>query len=173
MEFSISEEVVAVRELAAKIFSEQVDDAALKRFDRGEIPWHEGVWSLLGESGLIGVSLPEACGGSGLGLAGLCAVLEEQGRYVTALPLVAASLGALPLVRFGSAAQQDAWLAKAASGDALVVGPLPTSAVEHEPREIPCLTAAGDEVVLNGALEAVPYGADADALLVEQAQRPE
>ena len=166
MEFSISEEVAAVRELAAQIFSEQVDDAALKRFDRGEIRWHEGVWSLLGESGLIGVSLPEACGGSGLGLAGLCAVLEEQGRYVTALPLVAAALGALPIARFGSAAQQDAWLLKAASGDALVVGPLPTSAVEHEPREIPRLTVEGDDVVLDGALDAVPYGADADAMLV-------
>ena len=96
MEFSISEEVRAVQELAAKIFSEQVDDAALKRFDRGETRWHEGVWSLLGESGLLGVALPEEFGGSGMGLAGLFAVLEEHGRHVTALPLVAAALGALP-----------------------------------------------------------------------------
>ena len=166
MEFSISEEVRAVQELAAKIFSEQVDDAALKRFDRGEIRWHEGVWSLLGESGLLGVALPEEVGGSGMGLAGLCAVLEEQGRHVTALPLVAAALGALPLARFGSAAQQSEWLAKAASGEALVAGPLPTSAVEHEPREIPTLSGPAEAFVLTGALEAVPYGADADALLV-------
>lgn len=166
MEFSISEEVRAVQELAAKIFSEQVDDAALKRFDRGEIRWHEGVWSLLGESGLLGVALPEEFGGSGMGLAGLFAVLEEQGRHVTALPLVAAALGALPLARFGSAAQQSEWLAKAASGEALVAGPLPTSAVEHEPREIPALSGSADAFVLTGVLEAVPYGADADALLV-------
>lgn len=166
MEFSVSEEVRAIQELAAQIFSEQVDDAALKRFDRGEIRWHESVWSLLAEAGLLGVSLPEECGGSGMGLAGLCAVLEEQGRHVVALPLVAASLGALPLARFGSAALRDAWLAKAATGEVLLVGPLPVSAVEVEPREIPALATSGEAFTLNGVLEAVPYGADADAVLV-------
>ena len=166
MEFSVSEEVRAIQQLAAQIFSEQVDDAALKRFDRGEIRWHESVWSLLAEAGLLGVSLPEECGGSGMGLAGLCAVLEEQGRHVVALPLVAASLGALPLARFGSAAQRDAWLTKAATGEVLLVGPLPVSAVEVEPREIPALATSGEAFTLNGVLEAVPYGADADAVLV-------
>ncbi len=166
MEFSVSEEVRAVQELAARIFSEKVDDGALKRFDRGEMRWHEGVWSLLAESGLVGVGLPEEVGGSGLGLAGLCAVIEEQGRHVTALPLVASSLGALPLARFGSASQRDAWLPKVASGEALVVGPLPLSAVEHEPRDIPSMDASGDAFMLRGVLDAVPYGGDADALLV-------
>lgn len=166
MEFSVSEEVRAIQELAAQIFSEQVDDAALKRFDRGEIRWHEGVWSVLAEAGLLGVSLPEECGGSGMGLAGLCAVLEEQGRHVVALPLVAASLGAWPLARFGSAAQRDAWIPKAASGEVLLVGPLPVSAVEVEPREMPAFSTSGEAFTLNGALEAVPYGADADLLLV-------
>ena len=166
MEFSVSEEVRAIQQLAAQIFSEQVDDAALKRFDRGEIRWHESVWSLLADAGLLGVSLPEECGGSGMGLAGLCAVLEEQGRHVVALPLVAASLGALPLARFGCAAQRDAWLTKAATGEVLLVGPLPVSAVEVEPREIPALATSGEAFTLNGVLEAVPYGADADAVLV-------
>lgn len=166
MEFSVSEEVRAIQELAAQIFSEQVDDAALKQFDRGEIRWHEGVWSLLAEAGLLGVALPEDCGGSGMGLSGLCALLEEQGRHVTALPLAASALGTLPLARFGSPAQRAAWLVKAAAGEALVVGPLPVSAVEHEPREMPSLLPAGEGFVLNGVLEPVPYAADADALLV-------
>ena len=166
MEFSVSDDVRAVQELAARIFSEQVDDAALKRFDRGEIRWHEGVWSLLAESGLLGVALPEDSGGSGMGMAGLCALLEEQGRHVTALPLAAAALGALCVGRFGSAVQRDTWLAKAAAGTALIVGPLPVSAVEHEPREMPTLVPSVEGFMLRGALESLPYGGDADVLVV-------
>jgi alkylation response protein AidB-like acyl-CoA dehydrogenase len=167
MEFSVSEDVRAVQELAAQILSEQVDDAALKRFDRGEIRWHEGVWAMLAEAGLVGVALPEDAGGSGLGLAGLCAVLQEQGRHVAALPLLAATvLGAMPLARFGSSAQCDAWLTRAAAGAVILSGPLALSPFEHEPAEVPAVSPAGEDFVLQGALGPVPYGGDADALLV-------
>jgi hypothetical protein len=90
-----------------------LDDTALRRFDRGEMRWHEGIWSLLAEAGLLGVALPESAGGSGLGFAALCAVLEQQGRHVAALPLLATTvLGGLPLARFGSAAQQSGFVAQ-------------------------------------------------------------
>lgn len=167
MEFSMSEDVVAVRDLAAQIFSEQLDEAALKAFDRGERRWQESVWKLLAEAGLLGVALPESFGGSGLGLTALFAVLEEQGRHVAALPLLAGTvLGALPLARFGDETQREQWLPRLLSGDALLSGPLPLSAAEAEPPEMPACRSDGDGFVLDGALDPVPYGADADALLV-------
>lgn len=167
MEFSMSEDVVAVRDLAAQIFSEQLDEAALKAFDRGERRWQEPVWKLLAEAGLLGVALPESVGGSGLGLTALFAVLEEQGRHVAALPLLAATvLGVLPLARFGGDAQREQWLPRALSGELLLSGPLPLSAAESQPPVMPGCRAGGDGFVLEGALDPVPYGSDADALLV-------
>ena len=89
MDFTRSEESQSIQDLAAQIFADQAGDEALKRFDRHEIAYHAGLWQLLAEAGLTGVALAEEHGGSGLGFTELCAVFEEQGRHVAALPLLA------------------------------------------------------------------------------------
>jgi alkylation response protein AidB-like acyl-CoA dehydrogenase len=167
VDFSIPEEIGAIRELAAQILSEQVDDGALRCFDRGEIRWHERPWVLLAEAGLLGVALPESAGGSGLGFAALCAVLEQQGRHVVAMPLLASTvLGALPLAQFGSTGQQDAWLGRLAEGCVVLSGALPLSALESLPAQLPRVTSDTAGLRIDGALEPVPWGLEADALLV-------
>jgi alkylation response protein AidB-like acyl-CoA dehydrogenase len=167
MEFSIPEEITSVRELAAQILSEQLDDAALRRFDREEIRWHEGVWRLLAEAGLLGVALPDSFGGSGLGFSALCAVLEEQGRHVAALPLLASTvLGAMPLLRFATPAQQSAWLPRVVDGSAVLSGALSLAPLEAEPQALPALQEDGNAYLIDGELDPVPWGLEADALLV-------
>ncbi len=162
MEFSIAEEVRSVQELAAQIFADQSGDAQLKRFDRGEIAYHEELWRLLAEAGLVSVALPEEYGGSGLGFSGLCAVLEEQGRHVAALPLLASSvLAALPLAEFGSPALRERWLPRLASGEVVLSGCSLTMK-----GELPGCRADGKDWILDGRLDFVPYGLDAAAVLI-------
>ena len=125
MDFTRSEESQSIQELAAQIFADQSGDEALKRFDRHEIAYHAELWKLLAEAGLIGVALAEEFGGSGLGFTELCAVFEEQGRHVAALPLLATVvLGALPVAEFGSDAQRAKWLPGVARGEVLLSGAL-------------------------------------------------
>jgi alkylation response protein AidB-like acyl-CoA dehydrogenase len=66
------------------------------------------------------VALPEAHGGSGGGFLDLCLLLEQQGRRVAPLPLLATLLPALALTRFGTRAQQEAHLRDVAMGQELL-----------------------------------------------------
>lgn len=167
MEFSRSEDFVAIQELARQIFADKATDAALRAFDRGETGFDRAVWAQLGESGLIGVALPEEFSGSGMGFQELCAVLEEQGRHVLAQPLLAATvLGALPLAQFGSAARKERWLKGVATGSTLLSGWLPAPDAPGFGSAVPQVRADGAGFRLDGELAFVPYAQEAHALLV-------
>jgi alkylation response protein AidB-like acyl-CoA dehydrogenase len=60
-------------------------------------------WADLARAGVLSAGLPEALGGSGLGLFAHCAVLAEIGRAVADLPyLESVVLGAGAVARFGT-----------------------------------------------------------------------
>ena len=167
MDFTRSEESQSIQDLAAQIFADQAGDEALKRFDRHEIAYHAGLWQLLAEAGLTGVALAEEHGGSGLGFTELCAVFEEQGRHVAALPLLATVvLGALPIAAFGSEAQRAQWLAGVARGELLLSGALCCPEVGGHADRVPRASAEGAGWRLDGSLDRVPYSLEAAAIVV-------
>jgi alkylation response protein AidB-like acyl-CoA dehydrogenase len=167
MDFTRSEESQSIQELAAQIFADQAGDEALKRFDRHEIAYHAELWKLLAEAGLIGVALAEEHGGSGLGFTELCAVFEEQGRHVAALPLLATVvLGALPIAAFGSEAQRAHWLPAVARGDVLLSGALCCPDAGGHADHLPRASADGAGWRLDGTLDRVPYSLEAAAIMV-------
>ena len=61
-------------------------------------------WAALAEAGVFSLTLPEAAGGAGLGLADAAVVFEELGRGLVPGPLVASHLARPPGGRAGSAA---------------------------------------------------------------------
>ncbi|MEM0952731.1 MAG: acyl-CoA dehydrogenase family protein [Pseudomonadota bacterium] len=167
MDFTITEDQQAIRDLAAQIFGDRASDEFLLEFSRTGNTYDDGLWQTLAEQGLLGIAIPEAQGGSGLGLIELCLMLEEQGRTVAPIPLFSSLvLGALPITAFGSEALQSTWLPK------LVAGEVKLSAAIAEMNMNPALRVpvrlgkAGDEWVLDGARKSVPDGAVADALIV-------
>ena len=167
MDFTRSEESQSIQDLAAQIFADQSGDEALKRFDRHEIAYHAELWKLLAEAGLIGVALAEEFGGSGLGFTELCAVFEEQGRHVAALPLLATVvLGALPVAEFGSDAQRAKWLPGVARGEVLLSGALCCPDAGGHADRLPHASADGAGWRLDGTLDRVPYGLEAAAIVV-------
>src|SRR5688500_4318529 len=111
MDFSPSEEHLAIRDLARQIFSDRVTHERLLALERsGE--WFDGeLWAELARAGLTALAIPESYGGGGLGIEELCALFEEQGRHTAPVPLLAtAVLGALPIAGFGTAEQRERWL---------------------------------------------------------------
>lgn len=101
--------------------------AALDRFaashldaraiDRGGMP--RAVLAALAELGVFGVSLPARWGGSELGLAGACAVVESLARRDRAVATTVGlhlGLGTRALVAHGDEAQKDRFLPALASG---------------------------------------------------------
>ena len=111
MDFNFTDDQNAIRDLAQQIFSDRATDEFLLEFSRTDETYDAGLWSTLAEQGLLGIAVPEAAGGTGLGLIELCIVLEEQGRRVAPVPLYSSLvLGGLPIAEFGTESQQANWL---------------------------------------------------------------
>ncbi|MEV0660907.1 acyl-CoA dehydrogenase family protein [Actinomadura luteofluorescens] len=101
MDFTLGEELEAVRDLARQLLTDRATQARIKDAEGSERGYDEGLWAELGETGLLGVALPEAAGGAGLGAAGLAVLLEEQGRTVAPVPIWPAVVAALTLASHG------------------------------------------------------------------------
>jgi alkylation response protein AidB-like acyl-CoA dehydrogenase len=76
-------------------------------------------FSRLAELGWVGLALPEAQGGAGLGWVDLVLLFEETGRTLFPSPLLATTLAACAIERAGSPEQRARWLPRLASGSTI------------------------------------------------------
>ncbi len=164
MDFSLSETQNDAAELAATIFKNECTPERLKAADKGR--FDQVLWSKLGEAGLLGLSLPEADGGAGLGLLELCSVLIEAGKLVAPAPLASHVPAALAVAQFGDDATRAAWLPGAITGEQVL-----TAAIAEEREHVPTTPTTtaerdGETWLLNGLKTVVPAGADAALFLV-------
>ena len=67
MDFSLTPEQVAVRDLAAQVLQQEVSAERLKEVEGAEDRFDATTWAALAASGLLGVALPEDVGGAGMG----------------------------------------------------------------------------------------------------------
>ena len=167
MDFSFSEEQQSIRELARGILDAEASQERLRAAERTPDWSDDAAWKQLARANLLGIAIPEAHGGMGMGLRELCVLLEELGRAV--LPSAAFAslvLGALPLARFGSAAQQRAWLPRVASGAAVLSAALDDANSADVFAPATRARRDGASWVLDGAKRFVPHARRADAILV-------
>ena len=170
MDFELSEEQSAVQEAAATVFGGLADPARLGAVEETEGRVDEELWQALARSQLLGLVAPEALGGGGLGLLEACLVLEQQGRRVAPVPLWATTvLGALPLVRLGSEAQQRDLLPGVCGGERKLTAALTDVAASPSRRPAVTARASGERWRLSGTARAVPQAHVADRVLVPAA----
>ncbi len=166
MDISFSEELEAVRELAARILGDLSTPERLKEIEADDEHVDTKLWGELADAGLLGISLPESVGGAGLGFGAACVVAEEVGRSAAAVPYVGAVvLGATAIARFGSEAQATRWLPEFVAGRTMVTGALvePGADPAH-----PSTTAARDGAGwrLDGTKTCVPAGMLAELFVI-------
>lgn len=167
MDFKFSEDQNAIRDLAHQIFTDRATDEFMLDFSRSDKTYDDDLWQTLAEQGLLGIAVPEAAGGTGLGLTELCLVLEEQGRRVAPVPLHASLvLGGLPLAEFGTDEQQEKLLGAMATGEAKFSAAIAEIAMNAAVATETAASRNGDSWVLNGTKAMVPDGAVADFILV-------
>ena len=170
MDFDYSDEQAAAIELARQILTDACTPQRLRALElSGEPRFDRALWGKLAEAGLIAAAVPEEQGGADLGFLTLAGIIEQVGRTAAPVPLLETTvLGALPLARFGSAAQKEAWLPRAATGAAVLTAAL----VEpHRDPGSPGTQAAKDGQAhrLTGRKHCVPAGPIADLLIVPAA----
>ncbi len=111
MDFTLTDEQEAIRDLAARILSEQLPAERLRTMESSGVWFADDVWMELAKAGLLGICLPEADGGGGFGLTEACLIAEQLGRAVAPVPYLSAVVGAgLPLAHFGTTEQRATYL---------------------------------------------------------------
>jgi acyl-CoA dehydrogenase len=158
----VTPEQEALVGLAADIFAGRTSNEQLAAVEGSADRWDPELWRELADAGLLGLAVPEALGGAGLGLLEVCLLLEQQGRFLAPVPLWETLAAALLLD--GPLAEE--WLPRVVSGevrlsvapafdgsDGLVTGPFDAAVVVE-----------GSSVVLATQVEAVPVETTTHAL---------
>lgn len=125
-------------------------------------------WREMAEFGWIAMTIPEADGGMGQGLAEACVLAEALGAGPIAEPYLPAAVQAAGLIAAcGSAGQRARWLPELASGDALVVPAHIERGAGHDLSRVTTRAVRqGGDWVLDGAKSMVPAGDRANAWIV-------
>jgi alkylation response protein AidB-like acyl-CoA dehydrogenase len=167
MDFSIGEDRDAVRDLAAQILLDRCSHERSKELEQARSWFDRDLWAALAEANLTALTIPEAFGGSGLGLVESCLVAQEVGRTCAPVPLMETLIfGAMPLSEFGSDAQKKQWLIPVAESGAILTAALKETG-SSDPAS-PRLRATRDAEgwLLDGEKICVPAAGPASCILV-------
>lgn len=171
MNFDLSDEQNVVRDLAKQIFEGHASVERVKDIERNHDGHDVALWSELAKANLLGLCLPEDVGGSGFGLVELCLLLEQQGRRVAPVPVLATVvLGALPIAEFGTAEQRSAWLPGVIAGDVVLSGALSEIGADDALRPSVTATRTNAGWTLKGFKPSVPAAQFAQRVLVPARQ---
>ncbi|TDC53699.1 acyl-CoA dehydrogenase [Actinomadura sp. KC345] len=166
MDFTLGEELEAVRDLARQIFGDHATQERIKAAEQSETGLDHTLWDALADAGLLGVALPEDAGGAGLGVEGLAVLLEEQGRAVAPVPIWPAVVAALTIAEQGTLAQREMLPALADGSERLTVA-LEEFVPAADPAEPHCTAVRdGDGWLLTGTKAVVPTPSGASQVLV-------
>ena len=170
MDFGFGEEHVLVRDLAREILARETTPERLKALEaRGE-DFSPELWAQLAAANLLGIAVPEAQGGMGLGLVELCALFQETGRAVAPVPVVGAlALAGLAIARAGTQAQRERLLPALARGEQILTAALVDAASADPAAPATRARRDGSRFVLTGAKRSVPAADVASLVLVPAA----
>jgi short-chain 2-methylacyl-CoA dehydrogenase len=118
--FTLNEEHEALRSTVEEFAREVVAPVIGGHYERGEFPYE--IVARMGKLGLFGLPFPEEYGGMGGDYFAFCLALHELARVDSSVAITleaGVALGAMPIFRFGSAAQKDRWLPDLCQGECL------------------------------------------------------
>jgi acyl-CoA dehydrogenase len=118
LDFSLTADQQAIREAVLGICGQFSDDYWLERDADGEFPVEFS--SAMAKAGWLGIAMPEACGGSGLGIAEAAIMMQavaEAGGGMTASSAIHGPVFSMePIIQFGNDEQQQRMISPILSG---------------------------------------------------------
>ncbi len=166
MDFALTEDQQAVADLADRVLGEHADPARLRTLEAAD-GHDDQAWRALVDTGLLGVAVPEAHGGAGIGWLAAHLLCEAAGRHVAHVPVVEQVTAATLLAAVGDPTEL---LPGVVAGDVVVTLALQdVGASPWDPATV--LDGTGDEARVTGAKVVVPWGTRAIHLLVSATPR--
>ena len=168
-DIDLTEEQLQICHLARRFAEEEVLPGAVRR-DREEDHFDRAIVDRLGELGFLGMMIPEAWDGLGLGLDTYLMVLEEIARADASVAVSMSVHNSLPtqlLLRHGTDEQRDRWLRPMARGELLGAFSLSEAGSGSDAASLQAQARRdGDDWVLSGEKMWVTNGASADLVLL-------
>lgn len=174
-DIELTEEQRMIRDLARDFARREVAPHA-RAWEKAE--WiDDAVVAQLGELGLLGMVVPEQWGGTYMDYVAYALAVEEISAgdgSLGALMSIHSSVGCGPLLRYGSAAQQDRWLPDLAAGKVIGCFCLTEPQAGSEAHNLRTRAVLdGDSWVLNGSKQFVSNGRRAGLAIVFAVTDPE
>ena len=168
LDFGLTKELAALRDLANKFASKEIKDIAHSIDQENEFP--NQLWEKMGNAGLLGVTVSEDFGGAGLGYLAHCIIVEEISRASASVGLsygAHSNLCVNQIFRCGNELQKEKFLPDLISGNK--VGSLAMSEVGAGSDVVSMKLNAekrNDRFILNGNKMWITNGPDAETLIV-------
>ncbi|MBI4789578.1 MAG: acyl-CoA dehydrogenase [Chloroflexi bacterium] len=175
MNFELTEEQIAIRDLAREFAQKEIAPIAARIDETGEFP-RETV-KKLGELGLMGIEIPQEYGGGGLDCLSYVLTIEELSKVDASHGTIVSvnnSLVCFGLNAFGSEEQKQKFLTPLASGKKLGAYSLTEPQSGSDAGNMKTRAAlAGGEYVINGRKSWITSGPVADYIILFAATNPE
>jgi isovaleryl-CoA dehydrogenase len=175
LNFGLSEELGALRDMVAQFAANEIAPRAAEIDSSNQFPMD--LWRKFGDLGLLGITVEEQYGGSGMGYLAHCIAMEEISRASASVGLsygAHSNLCVNQIRKNGTEEQKQTYLTKLCSGEH--IGALAMS----EPgagSDVVSMTLraddAGDHYVLNGNKMWITNGPDANVYVIYAKTDPE
>jgi alkylation response protein AidB-like acyl-CoA dehydrogenase len=116
MNFDLTDEQKLLLDTVASFVKKQSPVSRHRALRDDPTGWSREVWQKMGEYGWLGLALPEDVGGLGGTFADVALILEQLGTALTPEPFLPSLVASIPILRLGSAEQQQTHLAPFAEG---------------------------------------------------------
>lgn len=168
MEFELSEEQKLLQEIVREFAQKEVLPQAKILEERGLFP--RQILAKLGQMGILGMTVPSEFGGTKTDSISVAITIEELSRILPSVGVIVSvhcSLFCYSLLNFGSKAQKEKYLPRAAKGEILGAFSLTEPGAGSDATNLKTRAYRDkDFYVLNGTKAWVTSGQDADAFLI-------
>ena len=102
LDFVPTEEQQLLGDQVRALCEKHAPPQTLRELITDNVPWRRELWDHMGELGLLGAAIPEACGGVGLGPMELAVINRELGRAVAPVPFFSSTCMAAEAIRLAA-----------------------------------------------------------------------
>jgi alkylation response protein AidB-like acyl-CoA dehydrogenase len=173
VDFALSSDQLLLRNSARSYLDEHCKPGTVRALWDDPRGMSDVMWKEMAQLGWLGLALPEAHGGSDLGMVETAILLDELGRVAAPTPYLTTVLAAHAIARAGTGAQKDRWLPAIASGGVRATVALVDADLDWDPAATGTRAERrGTGYALSGVKQFAPWAHVAQVLLIP-ARAPE
>jgi len=168
MDLGLDEQQEMLKTFARDFLEKECPESLVRNMEEDEKGYSPELWKKMAEQGWMGLTIPDAYGGSGLSLCEQVVLLEEFGRALVPGPFISTVvLGAVPIMEAGSEDQKKQFLPKIAAGETIMTLALTEPSAKWSADGVTLAAKKeGIDYVLNGTKLFVPDAHVSDYMVV-------